>query len=326
MDMSTNGRAKHVALGNLRIDGETQCRVSINEDTVSDYAEQIEASGEWPFPPLVVFHDGTDNLLADGFHRLLAARRAKLEEVPCKIHQGTAADARIFGMTANDQHGLRMTRADKRACVEWLLDNGGRMTREEVARLAGVTSRTVSQVVADRNPESLDGKATPPKQDSKVKTSPSTPSSGGNEQKPEATPTIPTPEASQDDPATEPQPAAPTGSIVLDGVGRPVPASNRNQHAAAAAIQAEARKLDAILRQLKELAAEPGGEFLELADLEIRLKEIKGIIFGCCYWSECPRCEGMVGKPCQACEWHGWWPASKRGHLSAADKQWLGVE
>ncbi len=136
-----------------RIDGDTQSRVKINEDTVSDYADIISAAGtEWPFPPLDVFYDGTDHFLGDGFHRLLGALRTKRGSVPCYVHKGTASDARIFGMTANDKHGLRMSPADKRACVEWLLDNGGKMAQKTVAMYAGVSPRTVQQVVADRKP------------------------------------------------------------------------------------------------------------------------------------------------------------------------------
>jgi len=138
----------------LRIDADTQNRSSINEDVVQDYADLIaESNGEWPFPPLDVFHDGTEHYVADGVHRILGGRRTKRGSVPCHIHKGTAHDARIFGMTANDKHGLRMTRADKRACVEWLLDNGGKMTQTEIATKAGVGRRLVQTIVADRKPK-----------------------------------------------------------------------------------------------------------------------------------------------------------------------------
>lgn len=166
----------------LRMDTGTQSRVAINEDVVDDYAEIIKAAGlEWPFPAVDVFHDETDHHVGDGFHRVLGANKAGRASVPCNVHKGTAADAMIFGMTANDRHGMRMTRADKRHCVEWLLDNGGKLTQAEIAEKAGVTSRTVKMVVACRNPASLSGKVTPPKQDGKGQTSPDTPSSGVSE-------------------------------------------------------------------------------------------------------------------------------------------------
>jgi ParB-like chromosome segregation protein Spo0J len=137
----------------LVIDADTQARVSIHADTVDEYAELITNNKDWPFDLLDVFHDGNNYLVADGFHRTLAAQRLDVKSVPCRVHKGTAKDARIFGMTANDQHGLRMSRADKRHCVEWLLDNGGKLTQLEMSIAAGVGKRTVQSIVASRKPE-----------------------------------------------------------------------------------------------------------------------------------------------------------------------------
>lgn len=139
----------------IRIDANTQNRIAIHEDTVEDYADVIRNTkpGEWPFPPLDVFHDGTEYFMASGFHRMLGAKRGGRESAPCVIHSGTVQDARIFGMTANDSNGLRMSRADKRACVEWLLDNGGKMLQKEIAEKAGVSIRLVKTIVDDRKPK-----------------------------------------------------------------------------------------------------------------------------------------------------------------------------
>lgn len=137
----------------LIIDAGTQSRLKISEDTVQDYVEVIERSeGIWQFPPLDVFTDGSDDnyMIADGFHRYHAARRRGVEQVPCVIHKGTASDARIFAMTANDRHGLRMTRADKHACIEWLLDNCEDLSAATIAAKAGVSRRTVTSFVAKR--------------------------------------------------------------------------------------------------------------------------------------------------------------------------------
>lgn len=172
---------KTLSIDLIRLDGDTQSRVKINEEAVADYCDIITEADDWPFEPLDVFHDGTDYFLADGFHRTLAAHRAKRASIPCRIHTGGAFDAHVFGMTANDRHGLRMTRDDKRHCVEWLLDNGPKMTQKDIAEKAGVTSRTVKAIVADRNDASVAGKVKPPKRDGEGKVSPSTPISGGKE-------------------------------------------------------------------------------------------------------------------------------------------------
>jgi ParB/Sulfiredoxin domain len=135
----------------LITDGGTQSRVSISEETVADYTEVIESNGrDCPFPPIVVFHDGNQHLVADGFHRVLAARRAKRDYIPCEVRKGTAQDALRYGMTANDTHGLRPSSADKRNCVELLLDGDEKLTRQEIADIAGVSKRTVQRIASER--------------------------------------------------------------------------------------------------------------------------------------------------------------------------------
>jgi len=146
-------KTQSIVIDLIQLDGDTQNRVTINEDTVQEYCELIEAveKTEWPFPPCDVYHDGNEEYYpSDGFHRILAAVRAKRCTIPCVVHKGTAKDARIAGMTANDRHGLRMTRADKRRCVEWLLDQPGRMAQKVIAEKAGVTLRTVQRIVLER--------------------------------------------------------------------------------------------------------------------------------------------------------------------------------
>jgi hypothetical protein len=148
---------KSLSVDLLRLDANTQNRLKINEEAVEDYAELIGGSDRWPLGPLDVFHDGNEYYVADGFHRTLAAVKAKRSSVPCNVHNGTAKDARIFGMTANDRHGLRMSRADKRSCVEWLLDNE-KLNQAEIAEKSGVSLRSVKYIVADRKPSVLDKK------------------------------------------------------------------------------------------------------------------------------------------------------------------------
>ena len=106
----------------LRLDGDTQSRIAVNADTVEEYAELITASkGKWPSGQIIVYHDGSNYYVADGFHRTLAANKAGRASVPCDVKKGTARDARIYGMKANDQHGLRMSREDRRSSVVWML-------------------------------------------------------------------------------------------------------------------------------------------------------------------------------------------------------------
>lgn len=148
-----------LAIDLLSTDGGTQSRIGIDQEVLDEYVELIQSSEKWPFPPCDVFHDGTQHYVADGFHRVLAAARAKRGSIPCVVRKGSKWDALVFAMTANDRHGLRMTRDDKRHCVELLLDSGRKFTQSQIAEFAGVSKRTVQVIVAERNPASIAGKA-----------------------------------------------------------------------------------------------------------------------------------------------------------------------
>lgn len=103
----------------VRRDGGTQVRESMNATTVQDYADALANGAE--FPPVVVFHDGADHWLADGFHRLLAHEKAGLVDILADVRHGTKRDALLFAIGANASHGLPRTNKDKRRAVEFLL-------------------------------------------------------------------------------------------------------------------------------------------------------------------------------------------------------------
>ena len=153
---SPSPEPKTLPLDVLVLTAGTQSRDSMSEYTVEEYADVLAKSdGDWPFPPLEVFYDGSRYLLAAGFHRTLAARRMHRESAPCLIHQGSAWDALIHGMHSNIQHGLRPTQADKRRAVEMLLDGEVTLTQAVIADHAGVVERTVRRIVADRREEQV---------------------------------------------------------------------------------------------------------------------------------------------------------------------------
>lgn len=123
-----------IALADLRLDGGTQPRAAIDYALVSDYAEQVRAGAI--FPAVVVFYDGTDYWLADGFHRVKAAREAQLEAIVADVRQGTREDAVWFSCGANQAHGLRRTNMDKRRAVAAALKH---------AMAAGLSDRAIAE-------------------------------------------------------------------------------------------------------------------------------------------------------------------------------------
>ncbi len=64
------------------------------QETIDRYAE-IMAEDPRQFPPVQVVHDGKNFWLWDGYHRLFAAKKAKLRTLPCSVVPGTQRDAFI---------------------------------------------------------------------------------------------------------------------------------------------------------------------------------------------------------------------------------------
>jgi hypothetical protein len=108
-------KKQFVNIEKLETDG-LQTRAALNMDAVREYAEQERAGKK--FPPVTVFRDSRGLLLvADGFHRLAAARQNGRTTVACEVHEGEFADALRHALGANQEHGLRRTNEDKKHAV-----------------------------------------------------------------------------------------------------------------------------------------------------------------------------------------------------------------
>lgn len=141
---------KKLNINAIRIDGGTQSRVEINMEAVSEYAEAIKAGVE--FPAVVVFHDGADYWLADGFHRYHAHKNAGKASIEAEVKTGTVRDAILYSLGANDSHGLRRTNADKRKAVNALLADAewAKWPETKMADLCRV-SRTLIRAVLEES-------------------------------------------------------------------------------------------------------------------------------------------------------------------------------
>jgi len=130
----------------IRIDKGTQSRVAISQETVDDYARQMEDGAK--FPPVILFHDGVEYYLADGFHRFFAARKLNLDSIHADIVKGTLREAIFYSLKANKAHGLRPTIEDKRNSVtKMLTDHEWKLWADrEIARHCGVSHVFVAKM------------------------------------------------------------------------------------------------------------------------------------------------------------------------------------
>lgn len=123
-----------------------QMRVEMRPETINDYVTDMLAGAV--FPPVVVFFDGSDYWLGDGFHRVEAARKIERDTILADVRQGTERDAILHGVGSNASHGLRRTQADKRRAVERLLKDPewAKWSDRKIAEVAKVDHKTVAAV------------------------------------------------------------------------------------------------------------------------------------------------------------------------------------
>lgn len=145
---------KYLPITDILINGGTQSRVKLNWDVIAEYAEAIAFNAV--FPPILVFYDGKNYWLADGFHRLHATKKAGRQEIAVDIQQGSRRDALLYSVGANVKHGLRRTNADKRRAVNIMLrdQEWNHWSNREIAKRCGVSEFMVRQMresICDKN-------------------------------------------------------------------------------------------------------------------------------------------------------------------------------
>lgn len=137
---------KTLSTDKIRIDGGTQPRAQIDMITVDEYAEAMQSGAS--FPPVVVFFDGAEYWLADGFHRYHAASRVNGKTLSCEVKNGTQREAVLYSVGANATHGMRRTNADKRRAVLTLLNDKdwAKWSDRKIAEICAVSEMTVGRI------------------------------------------------------------------------------------------------------------------------------------------------------------------------------------
>ena len=137
---------KQINIHIIRTDGDTQSRVRLNQEVVNEYAEHLKDGDV--FPPMVVFHDGSDYWLADGFHRLFAMKANGVSSVEVDVRTGTVEDAQLYSFSANGKRGLSNSPEDNRSIIIRMISHPkwGKWTNAEISRHVGVSAMTVGRI------------------------------------------------------------------------------------------------------------------------------------------------------------------------------------
>src|SRR5437868_8174354 len=140
--MTNESKITYLCLADIKADPTCQARVTTDATTIADYAEIMTEEGN-VFPPVVVYYDGADYWLSDGFHRYGAGKKAGLGSLKAEIRQGTRRDAVLNAVGANAT--LRRTREDKRHAVSILLadEEWSKWSNRTIAHRCGVDEKLV---------------------------------------------------------------------------------------------------------------------------------------------------------------------------------------
>ena len=143
-------RQRHMKIKIADLDLTLQTRAGTDADTIRTYAEAMDDGAQ--FPDVTVFTDGETYWLADGFHRVLAAKSNGKTAISADVRKGTEDDAVVFGGTANNKQGKRPTMADVQHFLSMVWDRreaifGGTPTGGNLAERCGVSRATGERFV-----------------------------------------------------------------------------------------------------------------------------------------------------------------------------------
>ena len=148
--MATKKKTKEItlAVNNILASAATQVRKKLDKNSIDEYTEAMSNGAQ--FPALVVFaeKDSDRYILADGFHRHHAYVNSGATECKVEVHEGGLHEALMWALSANDEHGLRRSNADKRNAVELALKDPEISTLKivDIADICRVNERTVRNI------------------------------------------------------------------------------------------------------------------------------------------------------------------------------------
>jgi len=285
---------KKLKVTEINMTAGTQIRASLDDATVQEYATAMQEGVS--FPPAIVFEDGGQHFLADGFHRVTAALRNHRNEFEFDVRTGGRSEALRFALSANAQHGLRRTNADKRRSVELALAEWPRLSSAEIGRICAVSHTFVEGLREEVQPATVagcsrigrDGRERklppPPMQPRLVTSSPAQPATVAGSAKP-----------------------PPPPSQVVDGTGWPIPTQLIPLWQRAPEVQELLTILSRVKGTLRNAQENRDRLFAEvnfssaLSQLDQAWTDVKTAK----PFAVCPTCQGQVPDQCTLCRGRG---------------------
>ncbi len=131
-----------VSLSEVVIDLDVQLKARrVDQETVAAYVDALTNGAT--FPPVILFRQDGLLWLADGFHRVAAARFMGATEIEAEIVEGGKEAATLYAATANVAHGKPMSADEKREAGERLIQMKPLWSNSEIARRLAVRDTTI---------------------------------------------------------------------------------------------------------------------------------------------------------------------------------------
>ena len=151
------GAVIHLDIASIRRDGGTQVRANLSEETIREYAAQMEAGDL--FPPVTVWYDGSGYWLSDGFQRVAAAEQIGRTSILAEIRRGSLSDARWSSYAANSRHGIRRSKEDILNAIRQALEhsNARMLSHNQLAKHLNIPETTLRRLLKKLPPPEARG-------------------------------------------------------------------------------------------------------------------------------------------------------------------------
>jgi hypothetical protein len=112
-----------------------------------DHLERLRTSDPATWPPLLVAPNDIGGYdVIDGFHRLQVAQERGLEGVPCEVEAGVGYLEAVF---ANQQHGLPLSRRDRKRFARWLHAAAPDLSLRQLGENCSLDPKTVKRAIEE---------------------------------------------------------------------------------------------------------------------------------------------------------------------------------
>lgn len=142
-----------IAIDQIEVIEANRVRVKVDLKRVDEYAEDIKAGAK--IPAILCFSPKNSQriILSDGEHRLLAATKAGRKVIGVEIKEGGVQEALHYALSANGEHGLRRSSADKSHAVQMALKapEYDQWSLREVGDLCRVSHELVRRIKESHN-------------------------------------------------------------------------------------------------------------------------------------------------------------------------------